>query len=472
MRAALHVFLGALATAAMAQAPPRPLPVRTMSGRTMVAPQLSYLDNGVVKIGADLAMGGAIAYFSRSGSSDSVINIHDLGREVQPSFYGGPAPFGTSHPAYPGWGWNPIGAGDVYGNPSQVVATSNDGQTIYVREIPMQWALNNVPCECFVETWITLDGQAANVRYRLTNHRADLTFYDAWGQELPAVLTIGRLNRIFTYDGPAPYTGDDVRQLPSTRGPAPVYRPTEHWIAMVDASGWGLGVLNTEVYSFLAALGGDPDTPGGPTDDSLGYIAPSRNEILDHNIAYTYDVSLILGMLEDIRGYAVAHRRTETRPDFHFSPDQFQEDRQHFTYANATDSGLPLKGGLRVDLSQNDPQIWLPEGRWDAASVPTLYLTAAFHTHETQGEIFWAIPGQGFDGSRRLDFPVIPDGQMRTYAISLSSSPAYYGVITQLRLDPSDGGIAGDFIEIQSVSFRPETSAGRSPVVVRPRGPS
>jgi hypothetical protein len=435
-----------------------------VAARAETSPNLSFLDDGAIKLGVDLTMGGAIAYLSRSSDSYTVINVHDLGREVQPSFYGGPTPYGNSHPNYPDWPWNPIAAGDVYGNPSQVVASSNDGHTIYVRTIPMQWALDDVPCECFIETWITLDGKAANVRYRLTNHRPDLTPYQAYGQELPAVLTIGRLHRIFTYDGAAPYTGAPVRQLPSTNGPAPVYRPTEHWVALLDDSGFGLGVLNNDVFPFLAALGGEPDA-GGPTDFSLGYIAPSADEILDHNIAYDYEVSLILGTLDDIRAYAVAHRRPELRPDFQFALDRFQEDRQHFAYVNATDSGLPIKGGLHVNLDQGDPQIWLPESRWDASSVPVLYVTAAFHTRGEAASIYWLTPDAGFDESRRVDFPVVADRQFHTYAVSLAASPTYRGIITRLRLDPSDGGVPGDYVTIASISFRPPTS-GRGPRVV------
>ena len=61
-------------------------------------------------------------FFSKaSNSDDSVINIHDMGREVQLSFYSGPAEYEPS----PGsqqcnttwrhgvWPWNPIGAGTV-----------------------------------------------------------------------------------------------------------------------------------------------------------------------------------------------------------------------------------------------------------------------------------------------------------------------------------------------------------------------
>lgn len=429
---------------------------------------MSYLDNGVVRVGVDLNMGGVITYLSRSSDSTSVINVHDTGREVQQSYYAGPDSLAGSN-----WPWNPIGAGSGYGDRSTVVATLNDGMTLYVRTIPMQWNLPDTPGECYFETWITLDGQGVQLRYRLTNHRSDLTKYGGYDQELPAVYTIGKLHRLFTYDGGAPFTGASSRLVPFQEGPPWVtYYPTEHWMAFLDDSGWGLGVLNTDSYRFIAGFAGVADT-GGPSDDATGYIAPVMTEVLDHNIAYTYDASLILGTLDEIRAYAVAHRKSESRPDYHFALDHFQEDRQHFAYFNASDSGLPLKGALRVDLSQTDPQIWLPEGRWDAASLPTLYLTAAFHTHDTAAEIFWAIPGQSFDPSRRLDFAVVPDGKTRTYAIPLSLSPAYTGVITRLRIDPSDGGTPGDFVEILSLSFRPDNGTGRSPtVVVRPNGPS
>lgn len=41
---------------------------------------MSYLDNGVVKVGVDLAKGGSITYLSVSGTSANVINSYDLGR--------------------------------------------------------------------------------------------------------------------------------------------------------------------------------------------------------------------------------------------------------------------------------------------------------------------------------------------------------------------------------------------------------
>src|SRR5205085_1592432 len=112
--------------------------------------------NGIVRVGVDLDSGGAISFVSGSGggAADSLVNVHDLGRFIQQSYYSGPADFGVPCAGYEGWGWNPISAGDCYEHPSTVLQSSDDGKTIYVRSRPLQWALDDVPCECTFEQWI------------------------------------------------------------------------------------------------------------------------------------------------------------------------------------------------------------------------------------------------------------------------------------------------------------------------------
>ena len=100
---------------------------------------MSYLDNGVVKVGIDTTKGGSITYLSVSGTTNNVINSSDLGREVQQSYYSGPNPYNPSNninPSWNPWPWNPIQSGDSYGNASRVLTNSNNGQTIYVKCIP------------------------------------------------------------------------------------------------------------------------------------------------------------------------------------------------------------------------------------------------------------------------------------------------------------------------------------------------
>ena len=56
-------------------------------------PTMSYLDNGVIRVGVNLQMGGAITWLSKSGSQTNLINDYDRGREVQMSDYSGPVPY-------------------------------------------------------------------------------------------------------------------------------------------------------------------------------------------------------------------------------------------------------------------------------------------------------------------------------------------------------------------------------------------
>jgi len=55
--------------------------------------QMSWLDNGQIRFGADLTIGGAITYLADSDEKVNVVNSHDWGRQVQMSFYCGPNPF-------------------------------------------------------------------------------------------------------------------------------------------------------------------------------------------------------------------------------------------------------------------------------------------------------------------------------------------------------------------------------------------
>lgn len=421
----------------------------------------SYLDNGNVKVGVNLSLGGAITYLSPSSTDYNVVNSYDWGREIQQSYYSGPSPYvpdgATQNPAWAGFPWNPVQAGDSYGNRSQLLAWSNDGSQLYIKSRPMQWALQNVPADCTVEEWITLDGAVATVRNRLTMLRSDTTQYPAYGQELPAVYTISSLTKLMTYNGTQPFANGVLTQIPNNPNnpdgfPWSSWRATENWAAYVNSSNWGLGVYLPGACLFGGGLVGS--TGGGSSSVSTGYIAPVRREILDHNIVYDYNYQLILGSLSDIRGYVYSHR-TELRPDC-----RFNGSRQHWTYQNASDSGAPVGDHLHVQWDTNsDPQMVGPECAFQAADVPKLYIRAAFNlSANDNAQLFWETNNGAnpFSEAQSYVFPVINDGKYHTYVLDLSSNPYWKGEISCLRFDPA--GYWSGSMDIASISYVPEPS--------------
>ncbi|MGV3530847.1 MAG: hypothetical protein ACO1QR_00650 [Chthoniobacteraceae bacterium] len=417
-------------------------------------PRMSFVDNGTIKLGVDLNLGGAVTYLSRSHEEQNVINSWDWGRQVQMSYYSGPVPFTPNGkqpaPMWRGLGWNPIQAGDHFGNASKSIAHTNDGTTIYVKSIPMQWPLNNEPLEGTFETWYTLDGPAVKVRARLNNARSDTTQWPGRTQEMPAVYVNGPFHRLMTYTGEQPFADGELAKIdhPFGKGGTPWahWLGTEGWAALINDDGWGVGVWNPACLRFN---GGFVDKPGkgGPRDNATGYISPIRDEILDHNIQHEYEYTLIVGDLKTIRGHVYAKAKRPEPPHY-----EFAKDRQGWRYANATDSGWPIQGELNVKLTAGDPHLVGPRQFWKAEEAPVLYIRAALKSEHTAAQVFWYCGNES--APKSMDVPMIGDGEYRTYPVPLHESPDYRGAITGLRFDPAPAGKEGDWVKIRSISFR------------------
>lgn len=413
---------------------------------------MRYLDNGTIRVGIDLDLGGAITYLSKSGSDVNLINSYDWGRQIQMSHYSGPVPFKPRgkqpDPAWVGLGWNPIQSGDCFGHRSRVTAFHSDGATMYVKCIPMQWPLDNEPGECTFECRLSLEGNAVHVRSRLNNHRADTTQYRARDQELPAVYTNAPWYRLMTYAGDKPFTHAPLTQI-GANFPWSNWRGTENWAALMDDNDFGVGIYEPGVTHFLGGFAGEPGK-GGPKDAPTGYIAPTCLEVLDHDIQYTYHYDLIVGSLESIRSYVYEHAPRPSPPVY-----RFQRDRQHWYYVNAVDTGWPIRGELKVSLEKQNPQLTGPAGFWEAATAPKLKVQAAFPAGITHLRVFWTRPDNpNFNETCVRTFNITADGKYRDYLFDLSESPEYRGVITGLRLDPVTDGLPGSYAHIKKIGFR------------------
>ena len=411
------------------------------------------LDNGTIKVGVDTLYGGGITYLSQSGSTMNLINIYDFGREVQQSYYSGPANFvpprAVQNPNWSPFPWNPIQVGDSFGYRAAVLAYSNSGGSIYVKTRPMQWALRNYPGDCIFEQWTHLDGPAVRVHCKLTNQRADHTQYPPYGQELPAVYGVGTLCHIFSYTGTAPFTGGALTQIPATSSGM---RATENWSALVNSSNFGFGVHHPDAIAMGSGYFSSGNScTGGPKDNNTAYVAPTHAEVLDYNIVYQYDFNLIVGTLTSIRNWVYTHR-SDPRPDYHFGTSR------HHWWANYGDAGVP-SGFLREHLNGIDPNLNGPYTAFAASACPKIYFAARYVMSsppaDPHAELFWETNNSGgFSEARKQSVTVIPDGTWRTYSFDLGGNPAWSGLISQLRLDPIQSGGAGDYVDIAGISYQ------------------
>jgi hypothetical protein len=277
---------------------------------------LQYFDNGVVKLGIDLTRGGSIGFFGASGNNtNNLVNCHDMGREIQLSFYSGPTFYNPGNKCnklfmHQEWPWNPIGAGDVKGNHGTINSFSIiNSSTAHVNTTPLQWACDNVPCECEFDQTITLGGPAntgAKIDAVLYNHRSDTTSYPPRAQELPAVYSNGEFYRLVTVQNGTLIelnaSFDPSRSFPWIPG---AFTAEENWAALVNKDGYGMGVVNFETTSFIGGFS-DPSKKGsgGSFDPQTGYIAPVKDVVIPGNGTYNYTFYLVLGDVSTIRAYA------------------------------------------------------------------------------------------------------------------------------------------------------------------------
>ena len=228
-------------------------------------------------------------------------------------------------------------------------------------------------------------------------------------------------------------------------------------MAFTTASGWGVGVVSPSVASFGAGffdngkIGVYNCTPHGygPSDNPTGYIAPWGAEILDPLSPYVYSFALVLGSLEEIRGY-VASQHTGARdeplqPSYDFASTL---TRRHCVYSDLNDTGLPdipFHGGLSLSVTGPHPTVKGPVTVFSPVSTPTLCVNASFLPFPTSpsssssssnstakaagasSTIWWVALGASEPCPQcflSVDSGTM-DGSWRTLNFPLSTSPAY-----------------------------------------------
>ncbi len=441
---------------------------------------MRYLENGRIKLGIDLDLGGAVTFLSdQANGGENMINSADWGRQIQLSFYSGPWPYigpngEEPRPEWAGLGWNPIQSGDAGGNRAKVIDFEMRGEnSFFVRSIPMQWPHETgVAGDCEFECLYTLDGNVIVLEAAIVNKRTDTTQYRASSQEMPAVYTNGPWYQVVTYLGDKPFTGEPTTTIVDkgiNRGwPWVNFYTPENWVALLDENGYGIGVFQPEVMVFNGGFHPHADAmgTGGEKDIPTGHLAPIGKQILDHNIRWSYTTSLVLGTVDDIRGYAKANWDVASQPEWHFV-----DSRRNWYYEGpAKDSGFPIMGGLDMQFEQG-AALAGPVTFWQASDAPFLEISGAFSS--PSGRLALAVdiqpvsPADFTDwlnwsegehdvaaerAQKASEFPGKPaitvrhtipaDGEHRVHRIPLAANSAYSGAMKSLKISFASAGTA------------------------------
>jgi len=348
---------------------------------------MRYLQNGRLKLGIDLKLGGAVTFLSdQQNGGNNMINSFDWGRQIQMSYYSGPWPYvgpngETPTPEWAGLGWNPIQSGDAGGHRSKVLSFEKKGEnSMLVRSIPMQWPhKTGVAAECVFETLYTLNDNVITMSATIINNRADKTQYPAGTQEMPAVYTNGPWYQVVTYLGDKPFTNQPTKVIvdKGTNRGWPwlhLYTP-ENWVALLDKDGNGIGVFQPEVMNFNVGFHPNDSLKGfgGEKDGQTGHIAPIGRQIIDHNVKWTYTTSFVLGSLNDIRSYAQKNWQVVSNPEW-----KFVDSRKYWYYeGKMKDNGFPIQNGLDLTFEKG-AALAGPNMFWKAEDAPVLEIEGDF----------------------------------------------------------------------------------------------
>lgn len=434
---------------------------------------MRYLKNDRVTLGIDLSIGGAVTWLSdEANGGENMINSVDWGRQIQLSYYSGPVPYigpngEEPHKEWRNLGWNPIQSGDCGGFRSKVTAFKQIGKNkMAVQTIPMLWPNENIPAECVFECVYTLMPNGFVLDATIKNARSDTRQYPAMRQEIPAIYTNGPWYKLVSYLGDEPFQKKPVTVLVDRNDekgwPWINYYAPEHWTALVDDNGMGLGVYQPEATRISGGFfGGDAlKGVGGPKDPQTGYIAPLSQMILDHNIKRTYRAYFIVGSIDEIRSrvYKLAKKGMPNLPVW-----KFDGDRHNWTYeGSARDGGYPIDGCLDISFDAS-PQGGIdgPETFWVAEKTPILEIDAALlldgasageeellsanfapvSPHDMVDDIKWPLnPQQEKEKAEKAEkYPVLPgftaqvpiaaDGTRGVWSVDLRQYEQYTGAM-------------------------------------------
>ncbi len=259
------------------------------------------LTNGVATVKIDRTRGGAITWVSVSGGTN-LINLHDLGRLVQQSYYAGARldrrAEGQS-PHWSPWTWNPVQGGSFIATPGLVEKFESRDGVLHSLTRPKLWDMPDETSACTMEQQTEFEPGQHNV-IRVTNtlvmHRpAD----DRWGdakpnhQELPAIYLVRAFATARIYEGEGRWTDFELPALSKIGWGRPVV--PKRAMAFFRADGLGFAIYRPAADDTWNSGVTGTSRSADPKHADTTHVAPIATVTLDRDSTYTFRYWMLLG---------------------------------------------------------------------------------------------------------------------------------------------------------------------------------
>lgn len=384
------------------------------------------------------------------------------------------------------------------GSPVQAMnyVTGNDGkQYLYIKSQLLNWPSGYAKADgsgtwpdeitgCWLERWIRTEGDKVFVKARLTHDNPDRTHYGGFNQEWPNFMVNGSNKQVaFVTASGNPGTGSitysdlieqgkNDSQYQADHGVPRTFQQTafhvsEPWQAANLRGKWW-GIISQDYYrasniGYKVWGGGAPGEDTG--DDEAGKPATylSAQVMLEASPDATYYTDYTIMVNSDLNQIRSAANALPLEAlDYKFESGKGNNmwycAQGHQTSTINASAGWDLvlgeynqdKGGVTAEFAS----INSPVRRWMASGISTVYVKMAYTGNRSQLQFTWLSNGQNQNnmdpnrpnegaarfpngsavGKNSITFNVTGDGQMRTYAIPVSSSGDWRNVIQQVSI--------------------------------------
>ncbi len=259
------------------------------------------LDNGDTTVKIDRTRGGAITWISTSGGPN-LINLHDLGRLVQQSYYAGARLDRRSEgqsPEWSPWTWNPVQGGSFAHAPGILEKFESREGVLHSLTRPKLWDMPDETAACTMEQQTEFEPGHRNV-IRVTNtlviHRPA---GDRWGaakpnhQELPAIYLVRAFSTARIYEGAGRWTDFPLPALSSKGWGRPAV--PRRAMAFFRADGFGFAIYSPAADATWNSGVTGTSRSSDPLHADTTHVAPIATVTLDRDTTYTFRYWMLLG---------------------------------------------------------------------------------------------------------------------------------------------------------------------------------